>query len=101
MRDWVTNVTTTHYIVGSAIGPHPFPTIVKHFQSVVGNEARAQMLEQTKALPNAVVACVGGGSNAIGIFSAFLNDKKVKLIGRCPLILVSTSKHDFTSYRRS
>lgn len=81
MRDWVTNVTTTHYIVGSAIGPHPFPTIVKHFQSVVGNEARAQMLEQTKALPNAVVACVGGGSNAIGIFSAFLNDKKVKLIG--------------------
>eukprot|EP00299_Pterocystis_sp_00344_P020271 c9951_g1_i10.p1 GENE.c9951_g1_i10~~c9951_g1_i10.p1 ORF type:complete len:132 (-),score=28.20 c9951_g1_i10:705-1100(-) len=81
MRDWVTNVETTHYIVGSAIGPHPFPTIVKHFQSVIGNEARAQFQEETKHLPDVVIACVGGGSNAIGMFSAFLKDKKVQLIG--------------------
>jgi tryptophan synthase len=81
MRDWVTNVETTHYIVGSAIGPHPFPTIVKHFQSVIGNEARAQMLEHAKTLPDYVVACVGGGSNAIGTFAAFVNDPTVKLIG--------------------
>lgn len=81
MRDWVTNIRTTHYLVGSAIGPHPFPTIVRDFQSVIGKEARAQMLEQTGKLPDAVVACVGGGSNAIGLFFPFIEDKGVRLIG--------------------
>eukprot|EP00301_Raphidiophrys_heterophryoidea_P027583 c9725_g1_i1.p1 GENE.c9725_g1_i1~~c9725_g1_i1.p1 ORF type:complete len:715 (+),score=241.53 c9725_g1_i1:70-2145(+) len=81
MRDWVTNVRNTHYIVGSAIGPHPFPTIVRYFQSVIGTEARAQFLAATNTLPDVVVACVGGGSNAIGMFSAFVNDASVKLVG--------------------
>eukprot|EP00164_Ancoracysta_twista_P004437 GFYU01005989.1.p1 GENE.GFYU01005989.1~~GFYU01005989.1.p1 ORF type:complete len:398 (-),score=109.76 GFYU01005989.1:188-1381(-) len=81
MRDWVTNVNTTHYIVGSAIGPHPFPTIVRDFQSVIGREAREDMLEQAGALPNLVVACVGGGSNAIGMFHPFVNDTDVELVG--------------------
>jgi len=81
MRDWVTNVRTTHYIIGSAIGPHPFPTIVRDFQSVMGKEARAQMLEKAGKLPDAVVACVGGGSNAIGVFHPFRDDKDVRLIG--------------------
>lgn len=66
MRDWVTNLASTHYLVGSAIGPHPFPTIVRDFQSVIGNEIKAQLREQRGKLPDAVVACVGGGSNAIG-----------------------------------
>ena len=74
MRDWVTNVATTHYCVGSAIGPHPFPTIVRDFQAVIGREARAQLLEQAGQLPSVVVACVGGGSNAIGMFHAFVPD---------------------------
>jgi tryptophan synthase beta subunit len=69
MRDWVTNIRTTHYLVGSAIGPHPFPTIVRDFQSVIGKEAREQILAKTGRLPDVVMACVGGGSNAIGIFS--------------------------------
>ena len=81
MRDWVTNVRTTHYIVGSAIGPHPFPAIVRDFQSVIGREARSQMLERTGQLPDHIVACVGGGSNCIGMFSGFLEDKDVKLVG--------------------
>jgi tryptophan synthase len=81
MRDWVTNVRTTHYIVGSAIGPHPFPTIVRDFQSVIGREARAQLLARTGRLPTAVVACVGGGSNAIGMFTAFVPDAAVRLVG--------------------
>ena len=81
MRDWVTNVRTTHYIVGSAIGPHPFPAIVRDFQSVIGREARAQMLAQAGRLPDVVVACVGGGSNSIGMFSAFLEDAGVALVG--------------------
>ena len=81
MRDWVTNVRNTHYIVGSAIGSHPFPTIVRDFQSVIGREARAAMLERLGRLPDAVVACVGGGSNCIGMFSAFLGDAGVALIG--------------------
>ncbi|MCR9144506.1 MAG: tryptophan synthase subunit beta [bacterium] len=81
MRDWSKNVDTTHYIIGSAIGPHPFPTIVRDFQAVIGHEAREQMLERTGALPDAVVACVGGGSNAIGIFHGFLNDESVKIYG--------------------
>lgn len=80
MRDWVTNVRTTHYIIGSAIGPHPFPTIVRDFQSVIGREARAQMLEQAGKLPDVAVACVGGGSNAIGLFHPFIDDP-VRLVG--------------------
>lgn len=80
MRDWVTNVRTTHYLIGSAIGPHPFPTIVRDFQSVIGREARQQMLEQAGKLPDAAIACVGGGSNAIGLFHPFIEDP-VRLIG--------------------
>ena len=74
-------MTTTHYLIGSAIGPHPFPTIVRDFQAVIGTESRAQIQEMTGRLPDAVVACVGGGSNAIGMFHAFVPDKDVKLIG--------------------
>jgi tryptophan synthase beta chain len=81
IRDWVTNVGDTHYLLGSALGPHPYPTLVREFQSVIGREARAQMLEQAGGLPDCVIACVGGGSNAIGIFSAFVDDAKVELIG--------------------
>ena len=81
LRDWVTNVTTTHYIIGSVVGPDPFPRLVRDFQSVIGREARAQTLEQFGRLPGTVVACVGGGSNAIGIFTAFLDDPEVKLVG--------------------
>lgn len=81
MRDWVTNVDDTFYIIGSVAGAHPYPQIVRDFQSIIGKEARAQMLEKAGRLPDAVVACVGGGSNAIGIFHAFLNDKDVALYG--------------------
>ena len=81
MRDWVTNVRDTHYIIGSAIGAHPFPTIVRDFQSVIGKESRAQLLEKAGRLPDVVVACVGGGSNAIGMFHPFINDKGVALVG--------------------
>lgn len=81
IRDWVTNVRTTHYLLGSALGPHPYPTIVREFQSVIGREAREQILTELGRLPDAVIACVGGGSNAIGIFSGFLNDVDVELIG--------------------
>ncbi|KXS18379.1 tryptophan synthase [Gonapodya prolifera JEL478] len=81
MRDWVTNVQTTHYLVGSAIGPHPFPTIVRDFQSVIGKEARSQMLETAGKLPDVVIACVGGGSNSIGLFYPFVNDKSVRIVG--------------------
>ncbi|KAI8920407.1 tryptophan synthase beta subunit-like PLP-dependent enzyme [Entophlyctis helioformis] len=81
MRDWVTNVKTTHYLIGSAIGPHPFPTIVREFQSVIGRETREQMLKLAGKLPDAVIACVGGGSNAIGMFHPFINDKSVRIIG--------------------
>lgn len=77
----MTNVKTTHYIIGTATGPHPFPTIVRDLQSVIGREARAQMLEQAGGLPDVVVACVGGGSNAIGLFAGFLDDAAVRLIG--------------------
>ncbi len=80
IRDWVTNVRTTHYLLGSALGPHPYPLIVRTFQSVIGVEARAQMLEQFGRLPDVAVACVGGGSNAIGLFAAFLEDP-VELVG--------------------
>jgi tryptophan synthase beta chain len=81
MRDWVTNVRTTHYLLGSVLGPHPYPTMVRDFHKVIGHEARAQILNAEGKLPAAIIACVGGGSNAIGIFHEFLKDKKVKLIG--------------------
>jgi tryptophan synthase beta chain len=81
IRDWVTNVRATHYLLGSALGPHPYPTIVREFQSVIGIEAREQMVREVGGLPDTVVACVGGGSNAIGIFSGFVNDENVELIG--------------------
>ncbi|HEY6059736.1 MAG TPA: tryptophan synthase subunit beta [Gemmatimonadales bacterium] len=81
MRDWVSHVTDTHYIIGSVVGPDPFPRMVRDFQSVIGREARAQCLERFGRLPRTVVACVGGGSNAIGIFAAFLDDAAVELVG--------------------
>jgi tryptophan synthase beta chain len=81
MRDWVTNVRNSYYLLGSALGAHPYPTMVRDFQSVIGREARAQILKAEGKLPTAIIACVGGGSNAIGIFHEFLKDKKVKLIG--------------------
>ncbi|MFM7776280.1 MAG: tryptophan synthase subunit beta [Actinomycetota bacterium] len=81
MRDWVTNVATTHYLLGTVAGPDPFPTMVRDFHKIIGEESRAQMLELIGRLPDAVLACVGGGSNAIGIFYAFLNDQSVRLIG--------------------
>jgi len=81
MRDWVTNVRTTHYLLGSVLGAHPYPTMVRDFHRVIGREARAQIMKAEGKLPAAVLACVGGGSNAIGIFHAFLKDKKVRLAG--------------------
>jgi tryptophan synthase beta chain len=81
MRDWVANVTDTFYVLGSALGPHPYPLMVREFQSVIGREARAQILDQAGRLPDVVVACVGGGSNAMGIFDAFIDDPGVRLIG--------------------
>ncbi len=81
LRDWVTNVSDTYYLIGSAAGPHPYPEMVRDFQAVIGVETRAQMLEAEGRLPDAVVACVGGGSNAIGIFHPFLNDEAVRLVG--------------------
>ncbi len=80
-RDWVTNVDTTNYIFGTAAGPHPFPTLVRDLQKVIGEEARAQVLELTGGLPDVAIACVGGGSNAIGLFNAFLDDPTVRLLG--------------------
>jgi tryptophan synthase beta chain len=81
LRDWVTNVGTTHYCIGSAAGPHPYPELVARFQSVIGKEARAQVLARTAKLPDAAIACVGGGSNAIGLFRGFLGDPSVRLYG--------------------
>jgi tryptophan synthase beta chain len=81
MRDWVTNVRTTHYLLGSVLGAHPYPMMVRDFHTVIGREARAQIMEAKRRLPTAVIACVGGGSNAIGIFHAFIGDKKTQLIG--------------------
>jgi tryptophan synthase beta chain len=81
MRDWVTNVTDTHYVIGTVAGPDPFPRMVRDFQSVIGREAKSQVLERIGALPTTVVACVGGGSNAMGIFFPFLNDAPVNLVG--------------------
>jgi tryptophan synthase beta chain len=81
MRDWVTNVSDTYYLLGSVLGPHPYPLMVREFQSVIGREARAQFLELAGELPTAIVACVGGGSNAMGLFDAFIEDRGVRLIG--------------------
>jgi len=81
MRDWVTNVRTTHYLLGSVLGAHPYPSMVRDFHRVIGREARAQILKAEGKLPAAVLACVGGGSNAIGIFHSFLRDRRVKLVG--------------------
>ena len=81
IRDWVTNSTTTHYLIGSAVGPHPYPMMVRDFQSVIGTEAREQFLKEAGCLPDYAVACVGGGSNAIGMFYPFYDDKEVKLVG--------------------
>jgi tryptophan synthase beta chain len=81
MRDWVTNVRNSYYLLGSAVGPHPYPSMVRDFQSIIGKETREQILAKCNRLPDYIVACVGGGSNAIGIFHPFLNDKDVKLIG--------------------
>jgi tryptophan synthase beta chain len=81
IRDWISNVETTHYLIGSCVGPAPYPEIVRELQAVIGHEARAQLLEAEGRLPEAVVACVGGGSNAIGIFSAFVDDESVRLVG--------------------
>jgi tryptophan synthase beta chain len=81
MRDWVTNIRTTHYILGTAYGAHPYPLMVRNFQRVIGDEARRQILEKEKRLPNLLIACVGGGSNAIGLFYPFLGDESVKMLG--------------------
>lgn len=81
MRDWITNVENTHYLIGSTMGPHPYPAMVKHFQTIIGKECRKQILELENNLPDTVIACVGGGSNSIGIFSEFVPDKDVELIG--------------------
>jgi len=81
MRDWVTNVDNTFYIIGTVAGPHPYPAMVRDFQSIIGREARAQMIDLTGRLPDALVACVGGGSNAIGLFHPFLDDQSVKIYG--------------------
>ncbi|MCK9152597.1 tryptophan synthase subunit beta, partial [Methanobacterium alcaliphilum] len=81
MRDWITNVENTHYLIGSTMGPHPYPLMVKHFQTIIGKEAKEQILEKEEKLPDTVIACVGGGSNSIGIFSEFVDDNNVELIG--------------------
>lgn len=81
IRDWVSNVNNTHYLLGSAVGPHPFPTIVRDFQTIIGEETKSQILEVEGRLPNCIIACVGGGSNAIGMFNSFLEHREVELIG--------------------
>jgi len=97
LRDWVTNVSTTHYIIGSVVGPDPYPRMVRDFQSVIGQEARAQVLERVGDLPGTVVACVGGGSNAMGIFTAFLDEAGVDLVGvEAAGEGIDTSRHSAT-----
>ena len=81
LRDWITNVQTTHYLIGTVMGPHPFPTMVRDFQSIIGREIKTQLMQETGSLPEAIIACVGGGSNAIGTFFTFLNEDKVELYG--------------------
>src|SRR3989442_8865499 len=97
IRDWVTNVETTFYLIGSAVGPHPYPCIVRDFQSVIGTEARQQILAQERRLPDMVIACVGGGRNAIGMFYPFADDPEVRLLGvDAGWTGVTTGKHDAT-----
>ena len=94
LRDWTANVRTTHYLLGSVLGPHPYPTIIREFQKIIGEEAKKQILEAEGRLPDAVIACVGGGSNAIGIFKEFIEDKEVKLIGvEAGGLGIETGKH--------
>ena len=95
IRDWVTNIATTHYIIGSVVGPHPYPMIVRDFQAVIGSEARQQALEQMGRLPDYVVACVGGGSNAMGIFHPFYDDASVRLVG------VEAAGHGIASHKHA
>ena len=102
MRNWVSTVKDTHYIIGSVVGPHPFPLMVRNFQSVIGKEARRQILQAEKRLPDCLIACVGGGSNAIGLFHPFYNDKKVKFIGvEAAGCGINTHKHAATLSRGS
>ncbi|MDR0839476.1 MAG: tryptophan synthase subunit beta [Oscillospiraceae bacterium] len=102
MREWVSRTEDTHYLLGSVMGPHPFPTIVRDFQAVISKEARAQILEREGALPSAVIACVGGGSNAIGMFYNFIGDPSVRLIGcEAAGLGVDTAKHAATVARGS
>ena len=97
LRDWVTNVSTTHYVIGSVVGPDPYPRMVRDFQSVIGQEARGQVLERVGALPRTVVACVGGGSNAMGVFAAFMEDAEVELVGvEAAGEGITTSRHSAT-----
>jgi len=97
IKDWVTNIRTTYYMIGSAVGPHPYPTMVRDFQSVIGKEARKQIIQQAGRLPDCIFACVGGGSNSIGIFHPFLKDKKVKLVGvEAGGLGLTTDKHGAT-----
>jgi len=97
IRDWVTNVETTHYLIGSVVGPHPYPVMVRDFQTVIGREARAQLLEAEGLLPDYVLACVGGGSNSIGMFHPFVPDEDVRLMGlEAGGEGVSTGKHSAT-----
>jgi tryptophan synthase beta chain len=94
LRDWVTNVRDTFYVIGTVAGPHPYPEMVRNFQSVIGKEARAQILKKEKRLPDYLVACVGGGSNAIGLFHPFFNDKRVRMIGvEAAGLGLATGKH--------
>jgi tryptophan synthase beta chain len=100
LRDWSASFSDTHYLIGTAAGPHPFPTIVREFQRVIGEEARAQILEEEGRLPDAAIACVGGGSNAIGLFAAFMDDPEVSLIGVEPAGKgLDTSRHGATLLR--
>ena len=102
MREWVGRVADTHYVIGSTMGPHPFPMMVRDFQSVISREARQQILEREGRLPNIVMACVGGGSNAMGMFYNFINDKDVKLIGcEAAGLGVDTPKHAATMTKGS
>ncbi|MFQ6136986.1 MAG: tryptophan synthase subunit beta [Candidatus Hydrothermarchaeales archaeon] len=94
LRDWLTNVENTHYLLGSVLGPHPYPMMIRDFQSVIGKEAKKQVMEKEGRVPNAIVACVGGGSNAMGIFHEFLGDKEVELIGvEAGGLGIETGKH--------
>jgi tryptophan synthase beta chain len=97
LRDWVTNVRTTHYVLGSVVGPHPYPMMVRDFQSVIGKEVRRQIMAKEHRLPDILIACVGGGSNSMGLFYPFYNDKKVKMIGvEAGGLGIKTGKHAAT-----